>query len=221
MSKKAFLAIASLSLLFLTPLSASAEENASPSSSLHDTKMSVKNTVMQVREDAKALIQQEREAVKAKIAAIKDQRKKTIVERVDTKIPEINTNRTNQMSAALTRMTQILDSISSKSATAKQEGKNTTSLDQAIINAKTAISTAQDAVTTQAGKTYTLTITDDTTLRTTIGTTLKQLTTDLNAVHKKVIAARESVRKAFVELAKLYPLSKNEGKENTASSAAH
>lgn len=213
MSKKYILLSVLILAFLLLPLSVFADDTVSSSSS------TIRSQLLQTREMLKSKILQERNLFKEKVAALKDQRKKTIVERVDERIPEINSNRTTQMSNALARMNDILDRISTKAAALKAQGKNTTALDQAITTARNAITTSQTAVNTQAGKTYTISITTEDTLKTTVGATLKQLTTDLQATHKTVIAAREAVRKAITELAKLGGV-RAEGSTKTATEAA-
>lgn len=144
-----------------------------------------------------------RDVFKQRLAALKDQRKKNVVDKVDQKLSTVNKNRTDHMGDVLDRLSGILDKISEKAALLKNQGKNTASLDTAIANARTAITTAQTAVTAQAAKEYIAQIADETTLKTTVGTTVSQLQSDLLATRKTVIDARMAVLNAAMELAKL------------------
>lgn len=154
-------------------------------------------------EAAKAEFQAKREAFKEKLEAIKDERKKQIVERVDTRMTTMNQKRTNRMTEALEHLTTIIGRISQKGATAQQNGKDTTALDSTIATAQTAITAAQSAVSTQAGKEYVITITTESGLKNTVGTTVSQLQADLAATHKAVIEAKQAVVQAAIELAKV------------------
>lgn len=152
------------------------------------------------REEVKANIQARREDVKAKIAVMRDGRKKQVVERVQTKIGDINTRRTEHFLNVLERLSTILDKIQSRTEKAKAEGKNVSTIETAIASAQTAISSAESAVNTQKVKTYEITVTDDTTARNDVGATTKKLQEDLRAVQDMVAAARSAVQNVFKEI---------------------
>ena len=80
-----------------------------------------------------------REEFKAALQTITDQRKKTIVERIDTRLTTANEKYTDKMADNLEKLSLVLDRISSKAASLKTEGKDTTTLDAAIENAQTKI----------------------------------------------------------------------------------
>lgn len=163
----------------------------------------VKDKIQQAKDDLKAKIEEERSAFEDKIKTLKDEKKKTIVENVDTRLNDVNKNQTAIMSKALDELTAHLQKISSNAATAKTNGKNTTTVDAAITTAQKAIATAKDAVASQSAKTYTPQITTESALRQTVGTTVTQLHTDLKTTRLTVIAARTAVvnaAKALVQL---------------------
>lgn len=146
-----------------------------------------KAALTQVRDEAKAMIKTQRDEFKAKAQTIKDQRKKLLVERIDAKLAEVNKKQTSRYSEVLTRLQGFLDKI-------KQSTTDTKVLAD-IASAQTAIDTAKAAVDQQAATTYTIQITDDTTLKLNAGTTVSQLRLDLMAVYKLVIDAKQAIQK--------------------------
>ena len=154
-------------------------------------------------------------AFKAQIKELKDLRKQGLVEKINEKIANSNKRLTDKMGSALNNLTSILERVKNRSAAYKVEGKDTAALDSAISSAETAVTTALTAVATQANKEYTATITDETTLKNTIGQMVSQFRKDIQSVHKLVVDARQAVAKAIAEAAKL------RGEEKTATGSAN
>lgn len=134
------------------------------------------------------------------IRKMRDARKKQVVERVQTKLGEVNERRTDHFLKVLERLSMVLDKIESRMEKAKAEGKNVASIETAIASARTAISSAESAVNTQKAKTYEITVTDDTTARNDVGAAVKQMQEDLRAVQDAVQAARSAVQNVFKEI---------------------
>lgn len=156
------------------------------------------------REEAQEKFQAKREAFQQKVATIKDERKRQLVETISSKLSTVNTNRTNQMTENLEKLSDILAKIQEKATTAKADGNNTTNVDTAIAKAETAINNAKTAVVTQASKEYiiTITATGSGQLKRSVGATTKQLQADLSASHKLLVAAKQAVQQAHMELSK-------------------
>ena len=161
----------------------------------------LKNTREATREAKRAEIkesaQTKKEEVKAKVTAMRDERKKQIVERVQERLGAVNTNRTDHFQKVLDRLSTVLDKVVSRSEKLKAEGKNTANIEAAVTTARLAITTAESAVVTQKGKTYKVTVTDDTTAKNDVGATVKQLQTDLQSVQVVVKAARDAVENVY------------------------
>ncbi len=187
---------------------------------MQTAKMELKDKIQAARDAMKDKIAAEKAAFQTKVATIKDTQKQTVVSDIDTKISTMNQTRTDEMVANLTRLSQILDSISTRSAAAKAAGQNTATVDSDVTSARSAIALAQTAVTTQAAKSYTITITTDTKLRTNVMTTLAQFRKDINATHKTVVTARDGVRVAAIDLEKLTSVNVTTTPAPTASGAA-
>lgn len=172
-----------------------------------NTKFPLRKPIAAAREDLKSdlkdKMQQAREEFKTKMAAIKDQRKQQLIANLDIRIATMNKNRTSEMSERLTRLTSILGKISTKEASLKAEGKNTTTLASDIAAAQSAIDTASKAVSEQAAKDYTMNITTDAALKSAASTVIQQYKTDITAVFLKVKAAHQAVVKAYKDLGQL------------------
>ncbi|QQG40782.1 MAG: hypothetical protein HYV37_00460 [Candidatus Levyibacteriota bacterium] len=173
-----------------------------------EQKKELRETIMQKREEAKELFKAKRETLKLKIAQIKDERKKVVLERIDNKLSAVNTNRIDAMTANLEKLSSILTKITEQANTAKANEKNTAILDAAIITAQSSITSAKSIVATQAGKEYVITITTEQALKSAVGKTTSQLQADLQIAHKTVVDAKQAVQKAAAELAKITKVEK-------------
>lgn len=185
------------------------EPSITPTEAATKTRL-LKKPVASLREETKEAktemrdkISGTREDFRAKVSAIKDDKKKQIINNLDLRIGTINTNRTNELNKILERLTMVLGKISTKEASLKSEGKNTTKLAADIASAQTAIDAAKQAVTDQAAKVYTMNITTDTALKSAASTTIQQFMTDMKAVRAKVLAAQQAVVKAHKDLGQL------------------
>lgn len=159
--------------------------------------MSSKSAEMKATMDAK------KEEFKAKIAAIKDSKKKITAERVDEKLALINTKQTDVMSKAVVRLQELLNKFIDRTNAAKGTGVDTSEVEAAIANAKTALSAAEASIAAQKAKTYTADVTDETSVGKAFSTELKQLRSDLKVTHDSVKAAKKAVREVAMELMKV------------------
>lgn len=179
-------------------------------------KVALKDKIQAAREAAKEAIAAQKSTFQTKLAAIKDEQKKTVVTNIDTRITTVNQARTDEMAGNLTILSTILDSISSKSVTAKAAGKTTTQLDADIAAARSALTLAQNVVTTQAAKNYTIQVTTELKLKPNVMSTLALFRKDLEAAHKAVVTARDGVRVAALDLENL----NNPGLSSTPTASA-
>ena len=186
------------------------------------TPQTIKDRLRTIKEERQAFVAETREQVKEKMEAfraqiktIRDERKQILTERIADKIASSNARLTNRMDKALNHLTDILNRVKNRSAAFKAGGKDTAALDQAISAAEAAIAEAKNAVEAQGAKEYTANITDESTLRNTIGQMVSGFRLDIQAVHKLVVAAKQAVQKAIMEAAKL------RGEDNTATGSAN
>lgn len=170
---------------------------------IKENRKEFKEDVRLKREEMKEQYKERKEEFKNRLAELKDARKKAIVERIDTKMSTINTNHTDRMANVLEHMEEILGRLNDKVTNAASNGVDTTAAEAAIQDAQEAIDAAKNAVTTQAGKEYVITIGDEGALRNTVGTTTSQLRSDLQATHKLVIDAKQKVMEAATVVAQM------------------
>lgn len=128
-----------------------------------------------------------REAImKAKLETFKDKRKAEVAERVNTNLNAINLKQTSQMQKHLNTMSSILDRLETR-VTAKD----------AIASTRANIATTSAALTSQAGKDYTIQVTSETRIKSDVQNQRDKLKTDLMTVRKMVIDAKQSVANAI------------------------
>jgi len=137
-------------------------------------------------------------AFETKLATVKDAKKKAILENVETNIQNVNTKRSQTMLKYLTDMSNILQKISVR---IEESGRtDTADIYNAIAEAEKSIDTAVTAVSEQAQKAYSITISTESAAKADVDTARKTLETDLKAVHEKVTAARKSVENVINEV---------------------
>lgn len=149
----------------------------------------LKTTRQALREEHLATLQQKREEFKQKLTEIKNERKKLLVEKIDARIQQINTNRTTTMKKTLDRLTTILDRVATKAGTLEKDP----SAQATLTTAREKIAEAENSVASQAAKQYVITITDEESLGQAVRTTLSTLKTDLKTTHDAVVSAKNAV----------------------------
>lgn len=179
----------------------------------------VKNAVEAKRQTLKTTIETEREALKNRLKAVRDEKKKQAVERIYTTLNAINERMTDHFLNVLDQVEDVLDRVQSRSDKAKANGLDVSSVQTAIDEAHRAIEAGRTIVREQAAKSYSITVTDEATLRENAKSVKEQLRKDLEAVKDAVKAARDSVRVAAVALAQIPRVNEVEvSEENSAGS---
>lgn len=151
-----------------------------------ELKQQIKDAVAAKRLEVKAVAETKREEFKAKLQTIKNEKKKALVERIDAKLMHVNTKHTDKFTQVLNNLQILLDKISLTATRARVLAD--------IATAQTAIDDAKTAVEAQAAKTYTITISTETALRSDVGAVTSQLRLDLMATHKAVVDAKQAVQ---------------------------
>lgn len=154
-------------------------------------------------EEEKEAMTMKRKEFKERLQTIRDETKRMQVERIDTKISSANQTATNRFSAVLDKLQSILDKLIGKAQDVKAKGIGTTALDSAIGSAQASIDDAKAAVTSQMARLYVIQIASESALKSSVGSTVSELRTDLRDVHKAVVDAKQAVQKAVIERAKL------------------
>lgn len=163
-----------------------------------------KETVKTKKEELENQIKTKREELKTRLEKIKDERKKQAVERIDQQIDALNAKMVKHFSNVLEKLEEMLVRISERADKASNErGLDVSVVRSAVDKAKTAIASARSAIEVQSGKTYTIKITTETTLKTDVGKARQALSADLSKVKDAVKAAQSAVKDAAVALAQL------------------
>ncbi len=136
-------------------------------------------------------------AFKAKLEAFKDKRKAEIAERVNTNLNKINQNYTDQMKKHLETMSAILDKLEARVNSNSPDIKDPTAAKTAIAEARAKIAAATAAVDAQAQKDYTITVTSESKVRADAQKMRDLLKTDIQALRKQLIDAKQSVSNAI------------------------
>lgn len=154
-------------------------------------------------------------ALKAKLDAFRDRKKATAAARISENLNKINDKQTSQMLKHLDKMTSILNRLEDRVNRGTPDIKDAALAQTAIADAEAAITTASSAVKAQSEKEYTLSVSSESKVRTDAKGTRDQLHTDLRAVRKLVIDAKQAVANA-IRVAKSGKL-EIPGKESTPS----
>ena len=136
-------------------------------------------------------------ALKLKLQNFKDQKKATAAARISENLNKINTKQTEQMLKHLDKMTAILDKLEARVNEGKPDIKDPAKAKAAIADARASLASASAAVKDQAQKDYTLVISSEGKVRQDAKAVRDGLHTDLLAVRKMVIDAKQSVANAI------------------------
>ena len=189
---------------------------ALPVSAYEQTASTTLREKMQERMDqAHQRMETRKEELKDKLAAIRDQRKAQIAERVQTNLSKLNERMVNHFTKLLDKLEEILERIQKRADKAAERGLDVSAVNAAIEKAHDAIADARAAITGQADNTYPVEATDDEHLRADVAKARKALNDDLKKVFRAVKAAREAVHAAATALAHI-----PRGDHKTASSTS-
>jgi len=151
-------------------------------------------------------IQAFREQLKGRLKEkIKNTEKQMIIERVYDRINFLNDRMTIHYLNTLEGLERILERIESRTAKAKINGKDVTAVENAIVEARQKIESAQQMVKDQAGRLYQPPqIESEKDAKTKIGELRQKVHNDLKKIEEAVKEARKAVRQAVVLLAQIH-----------------
>ncbi len=141
-----------------------------------------------------------REEFKSRLAEIKDAKKRLTLQRIDLNLGKVNEKWVEHWNKTLTRLSELLVKLESRTASIEEAGGDVTGVRLAIVVAEEAIAEAQDAINTQAGATYIIEIEDDDNLGGAASAVIQQLREDLKEVTDVVRLAHEAVKEVLQEL---------------------
>lgn len=136
-------------------------------------------------------------ALKAKLQTFRDKKKAETAERVSINLDKINQNHTAAMLKHLDKMSALLDKLETRVTSATSDIKDPAAAKAGIADAKAIIATTSAAVKVQAEKDYTIQVTTEAKVKTDAQTKREELRSDLTALRKQVIDAKQAVSNAI------------------------
>ncbi len=193
--------LVSLSLLISTAYPAFAQDSTAAGTArrqLIQQKINIKQERVENKAEAlKEKVASKTAALRLKLQVFKDQKKAGIAERINSNLNRINQNQTEQMQKHLDTMSAILDKLENRVNQANPDIKDPAAAKAAITKAREIIATTSAAVQTQEQKDYTIQVTSEARIKTDIKAQRDKLHTDLLALRKMIIEAKQSVATAI------------------------
>ncbi len=192
---------ATIALIILSQATVLAQDATSPGATRKERvqeRVETRQVTLQERMDQlRERIATKEAALKLRLDKFKDKQKAQIAERINTTLANINEKITTAMSRHLEKMSAILDKLEARVNKNTPDIKDPAAVRGAIVEARDAIATANEAVGVQAGKDYVLEATSEATIRSDMQQKKRQLQTDLKAVRQLVIEAKQKVASAI------------------------
>lgn len=160
-------------------------------------KEQVKERVEVRKETLKERIATREAALKAKLQVFKDKKKAEVADRLNSNLNKINQKQTGQMLKHLDKMSAILNKLEARVNKGTPDIKDPQVTKISIASAKTSIASATAAVKIQSEKDYTLQVSSESSVRKDAQKMRTELHTDLLAVRKLVIDAKQAVANAI------------------------
>jgi len=171
-------------------------------------KEELKINIDMLRANTEKAIAAKKEELKIKLNKFKDENKKQVTEKVNNSLNEVNKNSVNRFTNSLNELDKAIINITTRSEKAAIAGKDSTAVMTALQNAKIAIDAARTAITSQAGKVYSVTVTTEIKIGEDLKKSRDLLNADLKVVQNKIKVARDSVWVALGELQKIPDINK-------------
>lgn len=159
--------------------------------------------IKEKREQAKERFTKAREDFQNRLDTIKDERKKQIVENLDSRFSTVNTNRTTAMSNHVAKMEEVVTKISETLTERSAQGVDVSQAQSALSAAQVSVSAAKTAVTNQAGKEYIIAVTTEDKLKDSVERIRTQLENDLKTTQDTVKKAREELASVIQTIARI------------------
>ena len=173
------------------------------------------------REEVKNKIETERLRLNEKLKTLKDERKKQIIQKVNTEIQALNARKLDHYSNVLNQIEEVLKKVGTRVDNASARGLNVATVRTNITAVETAIATARTAIVAQSTKVYTVAITTEENLKNDTGVTRQALREDLSVVQNLVKTAYTALRTTAVSLAQIPRINQSNGSAtSTATTTA-
>lgn len=193
-------------LLIILASSVLAQDASAPAT----RKQTAQEKLITKRENIAEKMASKAAALKTRLQNFKDQKKAVVAERINTNLNKVNQNQTAQMQKHLEKMTAILDKLEQRVNTGTPDIKDPVKGAAAIKTARNNIASAAAAVSAQAQKDYTITVTSEGRIGLDAKAERDALHKDLQATKMLVQDAKRSVADA-IRIARSGPSTIKEG----------
>lgn len=136
-------------------------------------------------------------ALKVRLETFKDRKKAEATDRLNQNLTSLNKKVTEQMLKYLDRMRAILTKLEARVNSAKPDVKDVSTAKEAIADAGAVINSATAAVSSQAEKDYTITVSSETKVKGDIQKVRVELHTDLKTIRQMVVDAKQALANAI------------------------
>ena len=171
--------------------------------SIKDKRAEFKTEIEAIKEQTALKINEVKTNFKESLKNIKDENKKISAEKIVDIIQGLNTKRTDNLSAKIDKIENVLVSIESRIAKANSNGLDTSLVKIEVEKAKVAIAQARDAVSVQSKKVYSVNVTSEATLKSEMKNLRDTFSKDMKALNAVVKSAHEAVKNTATTLAKI------------------
>jgi|GEM_PF-5302159 len=152
-------------------------------------------------QQAVSAMEAKRASFTASLQAIKDEKKKVILETIQTHLTEINQNQTTHMMTKLKQLNVGVEEMYKLSQKYVQDsGKDLSAVTSSLVIANETIADGISTVTAQAEKTYVVSISSETKAKNDVGKVRNQLASDLKKARDAVSDARKKTGEALKAL---------------------
>lgn len=155
------------------------------------------------KEQAKLKIAEMKTNFKESLKNIKNENKKISAEKIVDTIQGLNTKTTDNLSNKIDQIENVLVSIKSRISKAESNGLDVSSVKIEVGKAEVAIVLARESISTQAGKVYTVNITNEAGLKAEMKKLRDTFSKDIKAVYVIVKSAHKAVSNTATTLAKI------------------
>lgn len=170
--------------------------------------------------ETKKKIESEKVLLKEKLKAIKDEKKKQAVQKINDQINALNAKRLEHFTNVLNQIEDVLKKVGNRADKTAERGLDVSVAKTNMAAVETAIAAARAAIVVQSAKTYTINVTTEGELKNNTGAVRQALQADLAAVRDLVKAAHEALRNAAVSLAKVPRIDQNGAPAATSTAPA-
>lgn len=161
------------------------------------------NEVKTIRQETLRKAEEVKAQFREGLNKIKNEAKKNSTEKIINSINELNIRLTKQLSDKINQIENVIVGIESRIIKGEEKGLDLVKVKDLLTKSKGEISKSKDAILLQSQKIYTVTITDESTLKTKTQETRNLFKSEIKIARDSVVKAHEAVRDAAILLGEI------------------